>query len=148
MLGLQPEENSGSPNVAPAKAVDQVARERVLAGRADGLLTFRAVGQPDGVERLRAAFWPAVDSRAGGLEVARPTDMAIRMAEITLPADTQQSDHPIAFAAAVAPLDGQLDDVADAEAAPHRTDDWVAEGQNPVLKAEGAVPETGHRDTA
>ena len=72
---------------------------------------------------------------AGGLEVARPADVAVRMAQVRPAAGPQQADQSAAHAALAVCARPKLDDVADPDARQTRANQRIEQGQDPVLHA-------------
>src|SRR4051812_32827544 len=76
------EVNAHGAHLAPTKPVHEVAGKWVLTGRADGLIALGAGWQPMGKHVPGRAVVVANQAAAGGLQIARPTHIAVRMADV------------------------------------------------------------------
>lgn len=79
---LDPEVHTGRADVAATEAVDEVAREWVLAGRADDRFALGSVVQTDRSELDVGAVKPRQTTLTRRLEVARPLGVAVRVAQV------------------------------------------------------------------
>jgi hypothetical protein len=94
MLGrVKAKEDAFAPYVAATRAVHEISGERMLSGGADRVLALHVVEvETRNSEMQLVAIWPAQNTGAGRLEIARPTDVAAGMAEAELSISPEQAN--------------------------------------------------------
>jgi len=112
----------------------------MLARRTDGALALRGVEDASCAEMKFIAAWPAQYAAAGGIEVARPANVSVRMAEVALASRVEQANQSRSDAGAIAATDPQLEDVAHAVAAPYGPDQRVDHSQDAILQPKRGAP--------
>lgn len=130
--------------MTPPQPVHQVARKRMLARRTDGRFALLGADEACRPKLEFIAVRPAQHAATGGVEVARPANVSIGMAEVALAAGVEKAYQPRSDAGAVAPNDPQLEDVADAIATPYGPDQRVDHSQDAILQPKRCAPKWRH----
>src|SRR5213075_2020256 len=129
-------------DMAPGEAIDDIAGKDVLPGREDRPVAELAIRKSRGADRDGAGPAQRELRDAGGFEVPRPRDVAIRVSEEPSAAVSQEAQQHGALAPGVPARDPQLDDIAEAVAAPPRSDERIEQADQPVLQAQVHRPRT------
>ncbi len=112
----------------------------MLARRTDGALALRGIEDASCAEVKFVAVRPAQDAVTGGIEVPRPANVSVRMAQVALASGVEQANQSRSDAGAVAATDPQLEDVAHAVAAPYGPDQRVDHSQDAILQPKRGAP--------
>ena len=113
----------------------------MLIGRPNGRLALLSAIKASCREPPLVAVWSPDDSAARRREVTCPAGVAVRVADVSLAPDSQQTDKSRPGRLSPTPVDDELDDVPDSEPAPEGAYQGIQEREDAVLHAEGDAPE-------
>lgn len=126
--------------MTPRQPIDEVSGERLLPRRPDRCISLATVWQEGRAKAPLGALGPDDHTETGGLEVARPADVAVRMPDVSIVRSIEQADQSGSGSSAAASANAKLDGDPDAEPAPEGADKWVEPRQDPVLQPKRVAP--------
>jgi len=142
---LDPVIATDSKDVPPGKPVDDIAREDVLVPRrCDDPAPLLAVRQEFGSDLDGRLVYQYQGGAPGGVQVPRPVDRPVRVAEIPALVDSQEAEKDDAGPARSAPGHDQLNDVAEPDPLRPRANERLKARDNPVEEAKREAPEGRH----
>ena len=128
-----------------AKPVDDIAREDVLVPRrCDDSTTLLADRQELGPDLDGRLVCEHHGCATGGVQVPRPVDRPVRVAEIPLVVDSQEAEQYDASPAGSAPGHDQLNNVAEPDPLRPRANERLEARDDPVEESEREAPEARH----